>query len=89
MREELDSHGLPRKYRHVHHLLYPGLVVRTLMEDRLQNGTRAIRNVSVLPVESDAIYCTRPVPETQRASTSRHYELLIEGAITWGFAPRE
>jgi hypothetical protein len=56
MRQELDAHSHPRIRRHVHRLVHPGLVVRTLMEDRLQDVAAAIGDVSVLPVETDAIY---------------------------------
>ena len=59
------------------------------MEDRLQDGAGAIRDVSILPIESDAIHCARPVPETQRASTGRDDDLLVEGAISWGLASWE
>ena len=81
MHEELDEHPPPRIRRHIHCLLNPSLVIRTLMEDRLQDGARAVCNVSVLPVETDGICRARPVPEAQRASARRDGERLVEGAI--------
>jgi hypothetical protein len=62
----------PAYGRHVHRLVDPGLRIVTLMEDRLQNGARAIRNVSILSVELNGGFGAVPVPETQRASTSRY-----------------
>src|SRR5206468_3685369 len=66
---------------HVHRLVHPGLVVSALMEDRLQDGAGAIGDVSILPVEGDAVEGAGPVPEGQRACTRRYRELLIERAV--------
>src|SRR6266542_4961132 len=69
------------------------------MENRLQDGAGAVRDVSILPVERNAIGGAVPVPEAQRASASRNRELLVEGAIParlgpiaailWWVAPHE
>jgi hypothetical protein len=48
------------------------------MEDRLQDVTIAIGDVSILPVERNAVISAVLVPEAQRARTSRDSELLIE-----------
>src|SRR5262249_7496705 len=88
VRQELDAYCHSRVCPHVHRLVHP-VVGRTLMEDAWQNGPRGFCEVRVLPVESDGIYCARPVPETQRTSTSRHGDLLVEGAITWSLATRQ
>jgi hypothetical protein len=48
------------------------------MEDGLKNVAGAVRDVSVLPVERDAVSGAVPVPEAQRACTRRDGELLIE-----------
>jgi hypothetical protein len=76
--QELDAHRLPRIGRHVHCLVDPRLRVVTLMEDGLQDGAGAIRDVSILPVERDGVDRKVPVPEAQCASTSGDHELLIE-----------
>jgi hypothetical protein len=78
MHQELDAHGLPSKRRHVHLLVHPGLVVSTLMEDRLQDVAGAVRDISILPVERDTVGGASPVPEAQCAGTSGSDELLIE-----------
>src|SRR5438132_474136 len=82
MYQELDAHGLPRIRRHVHRLLGPGLRISTLMEDRLEDGAGGIGDVSILPIESNAVDGAVPVPEAQRAAASRYRELLIEGAVS-------
>jgi hypothetical protein len=48
------------------------------MEDRLQDVAVVIGNVSVLPVECNAVGAAVPVVEAQRTATRRHRELLIE-----------
>jgi hypothetical protein len=48
------------------------------MEDYLQNVTVAIGDISVLPVERNAVSGVIPVVEAQRASTGRNCELLVE-----------
>ena len=48
------------------------------MVDRLQDVPIAIGNVSILPVERDAVISAVLVIETQYARTSRDCELLIE-----------
>jgi len=52
------------------------------MEDRLQDVAVAIGDISILPVERNAVISAILVPEAQRARTSRDCELLIEGAIS-------
>jgi hypothetical protein len=89
MHEELDAHRLPGIRRHVHILLNPRLPIETLMEDRLQDSAVGIGNVSILPVERDAVGGAVPVPEAQRTGTSRYGELLIEGAVSRVLDPRE
>jgi hypothetical protein len=86
--QELDAHSLPSIRSHVHILLYPGIVVGTLMEDRLQDVAVAIRDISVLPVERNCVGRAGPIPETQCAATSRHCELLIERAVSECLNPR-
>jgi hypothetical protein len=76
--QELDAHRLPRIRCHVHLLIDPGVPIFTLMEDGLQDRAGAIRDVSILPVVRDAVGGAVPVPEAQRAATSRDGELLIE-----------
>src|SRR6266576_2821616 len=51
------------------------------MEDRLQDVAGAIRDISILPVEGNAVGSEVPVPEAHGASTSRYRKLLIERAI--------
>jgi hypothetical protein len=55
------------------------------MEDRLQDVAITIGNISILPVEANAVISAVLVPEAQRARTSRDSELLIEGAISQWF----
>ena len=78
MYEEFDAHGLSRKGCHVHLLVHPSLAIFTLMEDRLQDGAGAVRDVSILPVKRNAVSGVIPVVEAQRALTSRDCELLVE-----------
>jgi hypothetical protein len=89
MSEELDSDCRSRIRGHIQRLLDPSLVVGALVENSLQNRTRGIGDVSVLPVESDAIDCASPVPETQYTATVWHCNLLIKGAVSWRLAPRQ
>jgi hypothetical protein len=89
MCEKLDSDCLPRISSHIQRLLDPSLVVGALVENGLQNRTRGIGDVSVLPVETDAIDGARPVPETQYTSTVWHCNLLIKGAVSWRLASRQ
>ena len=51
MHQELDAYRLSCIRPHVHRLLYPGLIVTALMEDRLQEGAIAIGDVGILPVD--------------------------------------
>ena len=51
------------------------------MVDRLQDVPIAIGNVSILPVERDAVISAVLVIETQYARTSGDNELLIERAV--------
>jgi hypothetical protein len=55
------------------------------MEDRLQDISITIGDISILPVERNAVISAVLVPETQRARTSRDSELLIEGAVAQWF----
>ena len=55
------------------------------MEDRLQDIAIAIGDVSILPVERNAVISAVLVPEAQRARTSRDCELLIERAVSEWF----
>ena len=87
MHEELDSHRLPRIRAHVHRLVDPGVVVGTLMEDRLQDGAVAIGDVSILPVERDTVSRAGVVPEAQCGASRHRPELLIEGAVSKRLAP--
>ena len=89
MHQKFDAHGHPRIRRHVHALVHPSLVVGALMEDRLQDVAIGVRDVGVLPVELDEVHGAGPVPEAQRASTSRYGELLIKGTVSRGLGPRE
>ncbi len=52
------------------------------MEDRLQDVAGAIGDVSVLPVESDAVISAVLVPEAQCGVSRHRPELLIEGAVS-------
>jgi hypothetical protein len=79
--QELDAHSLSRIRRHVHLLVDPRVPIFTLMEDRLQDGARSVGDVSILPVERDAVSGAIPVPEAQRTATGRDSKLLIEGAV--------
>jgi hypothetical protein len=89
MHQKFDAHGLSRIWRHVHHRVIPGLVIIAQVEDRLQDHAVGIGDVSVLPVERNAVSGAVPVPEAQRAGTSRYDELLIERAVPTGLASRE
>jgi len=89
MHQEFDAHRLARERRHVQRLLYPRLVVSALVEDCLQYVARAISDISILPVERDAVGGAGPIPEAQRTSTGRNCELLIEDAIPCGLGPWE
>ena len=59
------------------------------MEDRLQDRPGAIRDISILPVERDAVSGAVPVPEAQRTCSRRDCELLVERAIPRGLDSRE
>ena len=87
MHQELNAHSLPRIRRHVHLLVNPGFRIVTLMEDRVQDGAVAIRDVSILPVKRDGVGGAVPVPEAQRTATGWDYELLIEGAVSGWLGP--
>src|SRR6266536_771079 len=87
MHQELNAHGLPRIRCHVQRLLYPRLVVSTLVEDRLQDGTGGVGDISILPVKRDAVGGAGPIPEAQRTSTCSDCDLLIEDAIPCGLDP--
>jgi hypothetical protein len=77
MHQELDAHRQPGIRRHVHLLVDPvGRIAH--MEDGLQDISVAIGDISILPVERDAVSRAVPVVEAQCASTRRDYELLIE-----------
>jgi len=52
------------------------------MEDRLQDVTIAIGDISILPVERDAVIRAVLVPEAQCGASRHRPELLIEGAIS-------
>ena len=65
MHQELDAHGLPGIWRHVHTLVDPGFRVVALVEDGLQDVAVDVRDVSVLPVERDNVGGAVPVPEAQ------------------------
>lgn len=82
MHQELDAHSLTGIGRHIHRLVNPLLRVVTLMEDRLQDRARGIRNVSILPVIHNGVSGAIPVPETEYAGTGGYSELLIEGAVS-------
>ena len=82
MSQKFYPHSRSGIRRQVKYLLHPGLIVCALMEDRLLNVTRAIGDVSVLPIERDAIYSARPVPEAYSAPAHRDVELLIERGVT-------
>ena len=51
------------------------------MVDRLQDGTGGIGDVSILPVERDAVGSAVLVPEAQRGVSRHRPELLIERAV--------
>jgi hypothetical protein len=87
MYEELEAQGLPRIRRHVYRFLEPVLLISSLMEDGLQDVAVRIGDVSILAVKRDALAAAVPVPEAQRAGTSRYRELLIEEAIPGGLGP--
>ena len=55
------------------------------MEDRLENVAVGIGDISILPVERNAVISAVHVPEAQRAGTSRDCELLIERAVSEWF----
>ena len=84
MHQELDPHRLPSIRRHVHCLVGPVRSI-THMEDRLQDIAIAIGDISILPVECNAVISAVLVPEAQRARTSGDSELLIERAISQWF----
>ena len=55
------------------------------MVDRLQDGAIAIGDVSILPVERNAVVRAVLVPEAQRGIRRHRPELLIERAISQWF----
>ena len=63
MDEELDANGLARVRAKIHRLVHPGLAVATLMENRLKDLAIGIGDVSVLPIEVDAVSAAVPMPE--------------------------
>jgi hypothetical protein len=48
------------------------------MENRLQDVAATIGDISILPVERNAVCGVVPVVEAQRGLTRRHRELLVE-----------
>jgi len=61
--QEFEAYRLPGIRRHVYGLMNPDFVVSTLMEKGLQDVTIRVSDVSVLPVEVDAVSATGPVPK--------------------------
>jgi hypothetical protein len=57
------------------------------MEDGLQDRAGTIRDVSILPVERDAVSGAIPMPEAECAGTGGDHELLIEGAVPGWLGP--
>ena len=55
------------------------------MEDRLQDVAVAIGDISILPVERNAVISAVLVPEAQRGASGHRPELLIEGAVSKWF----
>ena len=55
------------------------------MEDRLQDVAIAIGDVSILPVERNAVISAVLVPEAQRGVSRHRPELLIKGAVSEWF----
>jgi hypothetical protein len=57
------------------------------MKDGLQNRAGGIGDVSILPVEFDAVLGAVPVVEAQCASASRYCKLLIKRAVSNRLVP--
>src|SRR5437899_2754348 len=89
MHQELDSDSLSLVRRKAHYRVDPGLCIRQLMENRLQDVAVSIRNISILPLgnNSDALGAV-PVPEAQRGVSRDRPELFAEGTVPDGFGPR-
>src|SRR5207249_11680282 len=84
VQQEVDTHGLCRIRAHVHYLVGPVHSI-THMEDRLQDVTIAIGDISILPVERDAVISAVLVPEAQCGASRYWPELLIERAVSKWF----
>ena len=63
MHQEFDADGLARIRGKIHCLINPGLAVGTLMVDGLEDVAVGIGDVSILPVEGNAVNGAVPVPE--------------------------
>ena len=57
------------------------------MKDRLQDLAASIRDISILPVERDAVGGAGPIPEAQCAVSRHRPQLLIERAVSKRLAP--
>ena len=62
MHQELDAYDQPCIWGHVERLVDPRLRVRGRMLDGDEDGTVVVGDVSILPVEGDAVNGTGPVP---------------------------
>ena len=57
------------------------------MEDRLEDVTVAIGDISILPVERDTVGGTGIVPEAQCGASRHRPELLVERAVSKRLGP--
>ena len=63
MHQEFDADGLAHIRGKIQCLINPGLAVGTLMVDGLEDVAVGIGDVSILPVEGNAVNGAVPVPE--------------------------
>jgi hypothetical protein len=63
MHQEFNADGLRSVGRKINLLVKPALLIRNLMEDRLQNGPIGIGDVSILIIDAKGVDGIIPVPE--------------------------
>jgi hypothetical protein len=61
--QELDTHGLPSKGRHVDRLEEPSVAGVTQVEDGLQDSAVCVGDIGILPVKANRIGTEVQMPE--------------------------
>src|SRR4029077_6910844 len=77
-----DSHGHPGVGRHVEGYIEPRLVIVAHMHDGSQRYSGSVLDVSILPVEADAVGGARPVPVGRGPAPRRYRDCLVKRAIS-------